>query len=610
MSKLVFVTWHYTTHGAAYLKHILSEFHRRGELPKERIDWKELSQVELQAYFDAPRKRGGLVFDEVLYLTAEQAVFDRISNRKRYREEMLKDSGVIAAGLSELWSELLARHDIRALDYSPNMEEDFEWVRRHYPKHFEVFARELWRDMQHYNIKDQVRWLTLYSNARHIYDERRFKNVATGLTSLRDARLIAECAQKVLQDHQKRNPGCTYVINISLGSNQSLVAWYALAQAGLLDPERFRFIETYDDKANTKDQRFKRFDIHEVPIYVFEQIQPKPIFSQTKSLLRRMADFQMKQFMSTGFMVLLLGERGTGKSELVSAFSRGDGDKAAKFVSANCASFEDDSKAEAELFGYVKGAFTGAVQDTPGLFQEANGGVLFLDEVHLLSKRVQGKMMKALQTDRDNFFKIRRLGAKNEERVKCTVVLASNKTVKELRETYLYEDFFDRISQQVIELPPLRDTPEDRRTDWERIWEQMRFHETAGPAPCEDDFLRWLRSQPLHGNFRDLQKIALYRFNYMKMDENLKGILRETQNVKNGIEYAKQEFERLQSKQSQAAYFSTEKSIQDIEADFHRDLSEWLQGQFGSIPKASQYFKEKFGKTIQTRTLYKWKNGK
>ena len=125
---------------------------------------------------------------------------------------------------------------------------------------------------------------------------------------------------------------------------------------------------------------------------------------------------------------------------------------------------------------YTKGAFTGAYSDKKGLLEEANGCVLFLDEIHHLSKMVQAKLMKALQTDKDNNMSIRRIGSNKETKIKCRLVFATNRTINELKKELL-PDFYDRIVQHVVNIPPLRDTVEDRIQDWESIWENLHFLE-------------------------------------------------------------------------------------------------------------------------------------
>jgi len=533
----------------------------------------------------------------VYYLAAPQEVFFALANRVKYRQEMLNDDAVLATGIKDIWKAILERDNISDNDYLPDLQKDIEFVKTHYPEKYDVFVSLLWRDIQHYVISDQVEWLLENSNAKGGYNQNNFTVYNTKVEDLRDVKNIAEEMQRFLAMLKKTFPDANYYINISLGSNETQVVWHALSQAGYL-PNNTTFLQTYDDKTSTQHPRFKSFSIKEVSVDIFKKIVPLNIFEGTKSDKRKIANLKMKVFINNGFSTLILGERGTGKSKLAN-----DNSTNKKFVSANCAAFDDDSKAESELFGYKKGAFTGAINDKEGLFQAANGGVLFLDEIHNLSKRVQEKLMKALQTDDRGFFSIRRLGDNEEKLIRCTIIFATNRTVDELRESYLHEDFFDRIAQNIIEIPPLRETAEDREADWKKIWAQLHFGKESD-APNDSNLMTWLRALPLYGNFRDLQKIAIYYRNYDNFTEELKALLPQ----KNAFDYTKAEFNKLQSKAIKS-YFDTQKSIKDMEADFKKDLANWCIDTFGTAQKAVEHFTKKGDKTT-SETIYRWRKSK
>ena len=129
--------------------------------------------------------------------------------------------------------------------------------------------------------------------------------------------------------------------------------------------------------------------------------------------------------------------------------------------------------------------------------------------------------------------------------------------------------------------------------------------------PVNTNFIQWLKSLSLYGNFRDLQKIAIYCHNYQCFQPELKALLRKM-GIKDVNTYVKKEFKKLQSRSSESSlkYFDIEKPIQEIEREFKKDLAIWLNQQFGSMEKASQHFKKEFGETVTQRTLQKWKNGK
>jgi transcriptional regulator with GAF, ATPase, and Fis domain len=209
------------------------------------------------------------------------------------------------------------------------------------------------------------------------------------------------------------------------------------------------------------------------------------------------------------FSILILGERGIGKTKWVKQIAN---EKLhIKLVVANCASFSDDTMAESELFGHAKGAFTGAISEKNGLFKEANNGILFLDEVHNLSARVQEKVMTALQTESSGEnkgkFCIRRLGENEATYVAVRPVFASNLKLSELKKKIL-PDLYDRISQLVVEFPSIRESKLDVFKEFNLVWEEMQFNNHK-ECPCIKNFKDWLKRISLEGNYRTLQSIAI-----------------------------------------------------------------------------------------------------
>ena len=594
--KNIYITWHYTNHGVAYLKHILSQFYLNTKIPSN-VQFGNLDQEELNETFNYD-STNGFVFDEIIYLTAPQKTYDNLSSRRfSHKKNILDDETIKKLGLSEVYESILENEDI-----CYNIEKEINFVTLNYPEKATDFHYNLWRNINHYSIEDQIKWLKEYSNFKTIYSNK-LTVIELSIDDLRNEKQISDELSKWVRKYFNKNQNDQPLINVSLGSSETQVVWHILSESYLL-PENARFVKTYDDKSDSLDKRFKRFSIKEIPTNLISDIGSNfKIYKDTKSKSRELVNRKMKAFINSGFSILLLGERGIGKSQI--ADESVEKHKKENFKQANCASFDEDNKAEAELFGYAKGAFTGANSDKKGLLEEANGGVLFLDEIHHLSKMVQAKLMKALQTDKENRMSIRRLGSTNEIKISCRLIFATNRTITELKEDLL-PDFYDRIVQHVINIPALRETEEDRIDDWIRIWNNLKFKGNP-PIPSDNNLINWLKKLPLYGNYRDLQKIAMYYNAFQSFDEETKKMLDET----TAFEYAKNEFEKYHSpvdELNKSKYFDENLTTKDMIANFKFELRNWMLDQFNGSRKEAILHFQNLGDTITEKTLDNWKN--
>jgi two-component system response regulator PilR (NtrC family) len=153
---------------------------------------------------------------------------------------------------------------------------------------------------------------------------------------------------------------------------------------------------------------------------------------------------------------MITGESGTGKELVAQALHWESGRRNAPFVSVNCGAVPE-TLMESELFGHVKGAFTGAVAATEGLFAAADGGTLFLDEITEIPPSVQVKLLRAIQERQ-----IRRVGETRDVKIDVRLIAASNRDPgKAVADGVLREDLFYRLNVIPIHLPPLRDRRED-----------------------------------------------------------------------------------------------------------------------------------------------------
>lgn len=195
--------------------------------------------------------------------------------------------------------------------------------------------------------------------------------------------------------------------------------------------------------------------------------------------------------------VLVQGESGTGKELVARAVHDSSARKAGPFVAINCAALPDNLL-ESELFGYERGAFTGAVARKPGLFEVADRGTLFLDEIGDISASVQAKLLRVLETK--EFF---RLGSTRAIRSDVRVVSATNKDLAELMASGSFrEDLYYRINGVTLRLPPLRDRTGDV------LPLALHFMRTHGiKRGLSPRALAALKAYPWPGNVRELQMV-------------------------------------------------------------------------------------------------------
>ena len=207
---------------------------------------------------------------------------------------------------------------------------------------------------------------------------------------------------------------------------------------------------------------------------------------------------QVGLFASTDLPVLLTGESGTGKEVVASSVHSRSPRRDFPFVAVNCGAISPEL-IESELFGHVKGSFTGADRDRAGLWEAADKGTVFLDEITETTPAFQVKLLRALQEG-----EIRRVGSNETQRVNVRIIAASNRNVEEqVAAGRFREDLFYRLNSVAIHLPPLRERREDilllAKSFAERVYSlghQVRFSEEA---------LEQLERYPWPGNIRELE---------------------------------------------------------------------------------------------------------
>jgi two-component system response regulator PilR (NtrC family) len=202
----------------------------------------------------------------------------------------------------------------------------------------------------------------------------------------------------------------------------------------------------------------------------------------------------------TNSTVLITGESGTGKELVARRVHEVSPRYDRAFVSINCGAFPE-TLLESELFGYMKGAFTGATQSKEGLFQAADGGTLFLDEIAEMSLPMQVKLLRVLQD-----WKVRPLGSTEERSVDVRVIAATNNDLSQMvAEKTFREDLYYRISVIPLHVPPLRERPED--IPLLALHFLRRYSEQMGKPlrGIAEEAQESLRRYPWPGNVRELE---------------------------------------------------------------------------------------------------------
>lgn len=192
--------------------------------------------------------------------------------------------------------------------------------------------------------------------------------------------------------------------------------------------------------------------------------------------------------------VLIIGETGTGKELIANALHNG---RTGKFVSINCAGMPEQL-IESELFGHVKGSFTDAKSDKKGLFEEAEDGTMFLDEIGELSFGIQNKLLRVIQEK-----KLRRVGGNTTINISCRFVSATNKNIDTDKQGFR-QDLFWRISTFILRPLPLRERLDDIPLILKTLDKENKFPEAHTMHTAE--FSKYYNG--LSGNVRSLQQIV------------------------------------------------------------------------------------------------------
>jgi DNA-binding NtrC family response regulator len=336
-----------------------------------------------------------------------------------------------------------------------------------------------------------------------------------------DHRSIFEFLRVQLPIVRKSFPGQELVLHLSPGTPSMHTVWVLMAETGFVDPP-FTVVKSYRQTERRGRPAVVPVELGIETFYkAYKSSLPRQVSSEEQRVIWDPARFQTdamrqvyaeaRRFAQLNVPVLIRGERGTGKTTLASwirsssPFKREGQDT--KWPSVACGQYNAETM-RAELFGYKRGAFTGATSDRDGLLTSAHKDTLFLDEIGDISRDLQRLLIKAIEEKR--YFA---LGDDKPRDSDFRLITATNIDETELHKR-LDPDFLDRISILTVELPPLRRIPDELPWLWEAVYENAA--QRAGVplirarlgADHHKRVVAHLRRQPLLGNLRDLFRIA------------------------------------------------------------------------------------------------------
>ena len=336
-----------------------------------------------------------------------------------------------------------------------------------------------------------------------------------------DHRGIFEFLRDKLPELRRRFGGRELVLHISPGTPSMHTVWVLMAETGFIDPP-FTIVKSY-----RRSERHGRPAVVPVELgiesfyKVYKASRPRQVASEDQSVVWDPARFrtnamrrvyaEARRFAQLNVPVLIRGERGTGKTTLAgwirsnSPFKREEHD--ARWPAVACGQYSPETM-RAELFGYKRGAFTGASADREGLLAVANGDTLFLDEVGDVSRDLQRLLIKVIEEKK--YFA---LGDDRPRESDFRLLTATNIDDSELQRR-LDPDFLDRISLLVLELPPLRAVADELPWLWDAVYitAAQRVGVTQRRALLgashHEHIVSHLCRDPLNGNLRDLFRVA------------------------------------------------------------------------------------------------------
>lgn len=334
-----------------------------------------------------------------------------------------------------------------------------------------------------------------------------------------DHRAIFSFLKEILPKVRERFAGRELLIHISPGTPSMHTVWVLMAETGFVDPP-FTVVKSYREGERGGFPSVAPVEVGIDTFYkAYKAASPLRASSEDQGLVWDPAKFrtdamrslfaEARRYARLNVPVMILGERGTGKTTLAgwlranSPFRKPELDS--RWPAVACGQYSPETM-RAELFGYRKGAFTGAVRDTEGLLAAADGDTLFLDEVGDVARDLQRLLIKALEEKT-----YLPLGGDSPKRSDFRLITATNIDGEELRRR-LDPDFADRVGMITLRIPPLREVPAEIPWLLRSAFDRAAARAGVSGGTVDEALLRSLEgrlaSHPLAGNVRDLFRVA------------------------------------------------------------------------------------------------------
>ncbi len=312
-----------------------------------------------------------------------------------------------------------------------------------------------------------------------------------------DIKMPRKDGVEVLQEAKKINPELPFVMISGHGDLETAVQSMRLGAYDYIQkpPDLNRLLTTLRN-AQTMGHLVKE------NVKLKKRVSKKYTIIGESDAIRKVKEM-IEKVAPTEARVLITGPNGTGKELVAHQLHEKSNRSRGPMVEVNCAAIPSEL-IESELFGHMKGSFTGAHKDKKGKFEQANGGTLFLDEVGDLSLAAQAKVLRALQEN-----KISRVGSDKDIRVDVRVIAATNKDLREeIRQGRFREDLFHRLAVIEIKVPALDERKDDIPLLVEHFVKQITADQNMKPKKFSPQAIKKLQSYTWSGNVRELRNIV------------------------------------------------------------------------------------------------------